>query len=89
VSARSLRILGVAVDGDRDSVSRYMHSHGYAFPVTLDVEPLRRRLTSRRMVPMTFVTDAQQRLQQAIPGEMAEADMLALASLAVPLPMKH
>ena len=84
VAGRSLRILGVAIDGDRDSVRRYMDSHGYAFPVTLDAEPLRSRLTARRMVPMTFITDEQGHLRQAIPGEMFEADMLALAALAAP-----
>jgi thiol-disulfide isomerase/thioredoxin len=79
---RPLRIVGLAIDGDEPAVRRYMARHGYAFPVTLDAEPLRSRLTARRTVPMTFVIDARGRLMQAIPGEMFEADVLELASLA-------
>ena len=60
-----------------------MARHGYAFPVTLDAEPLRSRLTARRRVPMTFAIDARGRLMQFIPGEMAEADVLELAGLAL------
>ena len=65
------------------AASRWPLRHGYAFPVTLDAEPLRSRLTARRTVPMTFVIDARGRLMQSIPGEMAEADVLELAGLAL------
>ena len=50
--------------------------------MTLDAQPLRSRLTTRRMVPTTFVIAARGRLKQAIPGEMFEADVLELAGLA-------
>ncbi len=82
LAGRSLRIVGAAIDGDTGSVHRYMASHGYAFPVTLDVEPTRSLLTVRRSVPLTCTIDARGRLKQAIPGEMSEADVLELASLA-------
>lgn len=84
LAGRRLRIVGAAVDGHADSVRRYMADHGYAFPVTLDAEPLRSRLTARRMVPMTCTVDAAGRLKQVIPGEMSEADVLELAALAAP-----
>lgn len=74
---------GDAIDGDESAVRRYMVHHGYAFPVTLDAEPLRSRLTARRMVPMSFVIDARGRLQQPIPGEMTGADVLEMADLAL------
>ena len=83
IAGRPLRVIGVATDGDEAAVRRYMAHHGYAFPVTLDAEPLRSRLTARRIVPMTFVIDARGRLMQSIPGEMAEADVLELAGLAL------
>ena len=82
LAGRPLRIVGVAIDGDPVAVRRYMARHRYTFPVTLDAEPLRSRLTVRRTVPMTFLIDARGRLQQAIPGEMLEADVLELVSLA-------
>jgi thiol-disulfide isomerase/thioredoxin len=74
-----LRVLGLALDGDAGSVRHYMASNHYAFPVALDGGDLRRRLTPRRVIPMTCVIDRQGRLLQAIPGEMLEDDVLGLA----------
>lgn len=74
-----LRVLGVALDGDAGSVRRYMAINHYEFPVALDGGDLRRRLTTRRVIPMTCAIDRQGRLLQAIPGEMFEDDVLRLA----------
>ena len=78
-----LRVLGVALDRDVDAVRRYMASTGYRFPVSMDGIALRQRFTARRVIPMTCVVDKQGRLLQSIPGEMAESDVLELASLAL------
>jgi thiol-disulfide isomerase/thioredoxin len=78
---QALRVLGVALDSDADAVRRYMAANGYQFPVTLDDGTLRKRFTARRVIPMTCVLDRQGRLLQAIPGEMAEDDVLGLARL--------
>jgi thiol-disulfide isomerase/thioredoxin len=86
--AASLRILGVALDGDAASVRRYMAGNDYRFPVALDPGGLRGLLTPRRVIPMTCLIDRRGRLQQAIPGEMAEDDVLALAQLARPAAAK-
>jgi hypothetical protein len=74
-----LRVLGVAIDADADLVRRTVAGNGYQFPVTLDGGLLRQRFTARRVIPMTCVLDRQGRLLQAIPGEMAEDDVLGLA----------
>ena len=79
LAGRPVRILGVAIDNDEAAVRRYLAATGYQFPVTLDAQALRSRLTARRMVPMTCVVDAGGRFKQAIPGEMTEADVLGLA----------
>jgi len=76
---QALRVLGVALDGDADAVRRYMAGNSYQFPVALDDGTLRQRFTARRVIPMTCVLDRQSRLLQAIPGEMAEDDVLGLA----------
>lgn len=76
---QTLRVLGVALEGDADAVRHYMAGNGYQFPVTLDDGTLRKRFTARRVIPMTCVLDRQGRLLQAIPGEMAEDDVLGLA----------
>ena len=76
---QALRVLGVALDSDAEGVRRYMAGNGYQFPVTLDDGTLRKRFTARRVIPMTCVLDRQGRLLQAIPGEMAEDDVLGLA----------
>jgi thiol-disulfide isomerase/thioredoxin len=84
LAGRQLRIVGAAIDGDAAALRRYMDRHGYTFPVTLDAQALRSRLTTRRSVPLTCVIDADGRLKQIIPGEMSEADVLQLAALAAP-----
>jgi len=81
-----LRVLGVATDGDAARVRRHLQATGWRFPVVMDEGRLRQRFTPRSRVPMTCVLDAQGRLEQAIPGEMAEADVLALAQWALPAP---
>ena len=78
---QSLRVLGVALDTDAQAVRRYMTASGYAFPVALDSVGLRARLTARRVIPMTIVSDRQGRLVQAIPGEMSEDDVLGLGKV--------
>jgi thiol-disulfide isomerase/thioredoxin len=78
---RSLRVLGVALDTDEGAVRRYMAVNGYSFPVALDGGVLRQRLTPRRVIPMTCVLDRLGRMVQAIPGEMAEDDVLGFARL--------
>jgi thiol-disulfide isomerase/thioredoxin len=82
---QALRVLGVALDSDADAVRRYMAGNGYQFPVTLDDGSLRQRFTARRVIPMTCVLDRQGRLLQAIPGEMAEDDVLGLARVLNPV----
>jgi thiol-disulfide isomerase/thioredoxin len=78
---QSLRVLGVALDTDEGAVRRYMAVNGYSFPVALDGGVLRQRLTPRRVIPMTCVLDRLGRVVQAIPGEMAEDDVLGFARL--------
>jgi thiol-disulfide isomerase/thioredoxin len=78
---RSLRVLGVALGTDEGAVRRYMAVNGYSFPVALDGGVLRQRLTPRRVIPMTCVLDRLGRMVQAIPGEMAEDDVLGFARL--------
>ena len=80
---QGLNVLGVALEDDAGKVRRYMAAHGYSFPVALDGEALRQRLTTRKVLPMTSVLDRQGRLLQSIPGEMTEDDVLGLARSAL------
>jgi thiol-disulfide isomerase/thioredoxin len=79
-----LRILSVALDGDEASVQRYMTANDFHFPVVVGRPELRQLFTPRRVIPMTCVVDRGGHLLQSIPGEMAEADVLALAAFAGP-----
>lgn len=78
-----VRILAMAEDGNADLVRRYMQSHGYGFPVALSDGVLRRRMTARRIIPMTCVVGRDGLLRQAIPGEMTEDDVMGLAQAAL------
>ena len=77
-----LRILSVVLDGDEVSVRQYMKTNGFHFPVVVGRPELRALFTQRRVIPMTCLVDRRGRLMQAIPGEMSEDDVLALAALA-------
>lgn len=81
-----LRVLGVALDRDAEVVRRYARQQAYGFPITLDHAPLAAVLAPRRMVPFTVVVDRQGRLQEQIPGEMFQDDVLQLQRLAAPVP---
>ncbi|MCB1996228.1 MAG: TlpA family protein disulfide reductase [Rhodoferax sp.] len=76
-----LQVLGVAADRDAEGVRRHVAAEGYNFPVTLDTAGFA-ALSSRRVIPLTITVDRQGRLREIIPGEMAEADVMALAALA-------
>jgi thiol-disulfide isomerase/thioredoxin len=84
VDPRRLRVVSVAVDSDPPDVRRYMEVNGYRFPVATHAGYLRMQFTDRRLIPMTCTVDSDGRAAMCIPGEMAEADVLALASLALP-----
>ncbi len=83
VDAARLRILGVVMDTDRAGARQAVQSRGYHFPMVVDDGRLRRRFTLRRVMPMTCTVGADSRLQQCIPGEMAEDDVRGLARLAL------
>lgn len=81
-AGRPLRVVTAALDRDPDAVRAYLRRTGYAFPVTLDAEPLRAALQLRKVIPLTCTFDRAGRLLQRIPGEMFEEDVLELRRLA-------
>lgn len=81
VAGKPLRVLGVARERDAAAVRRYVQAQGYTFPITLDHLPMARALSMRRIIPLTTTVDRQGRLQQVIPGEMIEEDLLELLAL--------
>ena len=82
VNADRLRILGVVMDADGAAARQYMQAQGYGFPVVQDDGRLRGRFTGRRVIPMTCTVAVDGRVQQCIPGEMTEDDVLDLARIA-------
>lgn len=81
-AASPLRVLGVARERDAALVRRYAQAQGYSFDITLDHAPLAAALTERKMIPLTASVDRQGRLQQVLPGEMFEEDVMELLALA-------
>jgi thiol-disulfide isomerase/thioredoxin len=82
LKGRAAGVLGVARDRDPATVQRSMALNGWTFPVTLAWPAMSAALTTRNVIPMTLTVDRQGRLKEAIPGEMFEADVLGLISLA-------
>jgi thiol-disulfide isomerase/thioredoxin len=82
VAGRPMRVLAASLDTDPELVRRHVRERGYTFPVTMEAEPLRARFGLRRVTPMTVTFDRRGRILLRIPGEMAEADLMALSRLA-------
>lgn len=82
LGGRGAAVLGVARDRDPAAVQRYLAGQGLSFPVTLAAREFAAALSGRNLIPLTITVDRQGRLQQVIPGEMFEEDVLELASLA-------
>jgi thiol-disulfide isomerase/thioredoxin len=82
LAGRAPRILAAAIDTDAEAVRRYMADNGYTFPVTAEGQKLRPLLTTRRVVPLTFVVDRAGRVRDTIAGEMFEEDVFELAEAA-------
>lgn len=81
-AGRRLRVLGIAIDREPESVRRYMAANDYRFPVAMDRGRLRPLFTNREVIPVTCVIDRASRLLQVLAGEMFEEDVMELAQLA-------
>mgnify|MGYP000853188379 FL=1 len=81
-AGRPLSVLGAVRERDVEAVRRHMAQRGWSFPVTLDGAALGDALSPRRSVPLTVTVDRQGRLQEVIPGEMFEDDVMGFLKLA-------
>ena len=79
---RPLGILTVCRDRDPAAVAAYLARHGYGCPVTLDHAPMAAALSARKVIPLSVLVDRSGRLQQVIPGEMFEEDVMQWLQLA-------
>lgn len=79
---RPLGILTVCRDRDPAAVAAYLARYGYGFPVTLDHAPMAAALSARKVIPLSVLVDRSGRLQQVIPGEMFEEDVMQWLQLA-------
>ncbi len=71
-----LRVLAAARDRDATTVRRYAQAQGYSFDITLDHLPLAAALSESKVSPLTVYVDRHNRLQQLLPGEMFEEDVM-------------
>ena len=81
VDPQRLKVLGVVEGGDAAAARQEAARRDWRFPMVIDDGRLRARFTPRRVVPMTCLLAVDGRLAQCIPGEMSEADVMALASV--------
>lgn len=83
VAGQRLRVLTFATDRDPSKVRSYLQQQGYGFAVSLqDAEAMRLRLGLLRTIPTTVGISRSGRVGLAMPGEMFEEDVLAMAALA-------
>lgn len=79
----ALQILTVARENDPQAVRHALADNGWRFAVTLDSQPMAAALSMRKVVPLTITVGRHGHLEQVIPGEMFEEDVLELLQLAV------
>jgi thiol-disulfide isomerase/thioredoxin len=77
---QKIRIMGATSEMDIAKVRRYLQANQFHFSVAMVGAEFRAQFTTRRVIPMTCLVSAEGRLLQAIPGEMANADVLSLAT---------
>jgi hypothetical protein len=83
IDTSPLRIITAVREPDAAATRRHLQQHGHRLAVTLEATALARALgVTRRISPLTATVDRRGRLQQLIPGEMAESDVMGLISLA-------
>lgn len=82
LAGRRAVVLGVARDREVATVQRHLAATGLTFPVTMAYKTLAAALSTRNVIPLTATVDRSGRLQQVIPGEMFEEDVLELTRLA-------
>jgi hypothetical protein len=75
---RALAVVTAALDHDTGRVPEYLRRHGYRFPVVREADRLRALFTARRIIPFTVTVARDGRVQERVPGEMAEDDVLGL-----------
>jgi hypothetical protein len=78
-AAPGLRVLGLIEGATADAAREHVLAQGWRFAVALAPDGLRAGFTPRRVTPMTVTFDRQHRLQERIPGEMSQEDVLGLA----------
>ncbi|MDH4050454.1 MAG: TlpA family protein disulfide reductase [Rubrivivax sp.] len=82
LAGRSAAVLSAARDADPALVRRVAAERGYTFPISMAWRDLAAALSRRNVIPLTVTVDRGGRLRQVIPGEMFEADVIELATLA-------
>ena len=81
-AGKKLRVLGVSTESDQAKVQRYLDANQFHFPVALADNSFRAQFSDRRVVPLTCLVSAKGQLVQAVPGEWARDDVMALAAAA-------
>ncbi len=75
---QAFRVLGVTDETDRDKIENYVLANQIHFPIAMAPTAFRKQFTTRRVVPLTCLLGADHRLLQAVPGEMAQDDVMSL-----------
>lgn len=75
---KNLALLTISIDEDQQAAQRYLERMGYDFPAVFDSSALQDTFGRVRMIPRLLAIDAQGVIQEIIPGEMSEKDVMQL-----------
>ena len=75
---KGLNLLTINVDEDPDEALKYLESVQPNFPSAFETEAIRTVFGKATFIPKLFVIDAEAKVVEIIPGEMADKDVLGL-----------
>lgn len=75
---KGLNLLTINVDEDPDEALKYLESVQPNFPSAFETEAIRAVFGKATFIPKLFVIDAEAKVVEIIPGEMADKDVLGL-----------
>ncbi len=82
VKDSDMQVVTVSIDKDRKAASDYMAKHNYTFTAAKFTPALKAVFGEIKVIPLVYVIDKNSMIQEIIPGEMFEEDVLDMRKYA-------
>jgi thiol-disulfide isomerase/thioredoxin len=82
VKGSNMQVVTVSIDKDLKAASDYMAKHNYTFAAAKFTPQLKAVFGEIKIIPLVYVVDKNSIIQEVIPGEMFEEDVLDMRKYA-------